>query len=395
LTGSPGLARGGVLRVLHGPLNVADQGPAVAEQQRLLGVRALAFEDSPHPFYPPCDVVARSRSPRKWERLWIHGHDFYELAKGFDVVHLHSSAFLPPIPVPLPRRVESAYLAAVRGGLRRLRAQGAVLAVTFHGDEVRPISEIRQQWLDADAVLSLPEYDERARSSRLRYSKAVARECDLVYVSTPDLLSWVPGAVLMPTVPSRPSASAGLSTWPRRQRGPGSALRVVHAPSNPVVKGSALIRAAVASLSESGVPLELEILEGRRVNEVVSALHHADVLVDQVNVGWYGVLAVEAQSMGVPTLARLSGRNIGLFEQAMGARMGPGAPWSFQDATGLSQLLREIAALAAAGDLGRVSADGLAFVRKFHDGASIARRILSDYEGVRRARFPCAAEANG
>ncbi len=168
---------------------------------------------------------------------------------------------------------------------------------------------------------------------------------------------------------------------------------MVHAPSNPVVKGSALIRAAVASLSESGVPLELEILEGRRVREVVSALHHADVLVDQVNVGWYGVLAVEAQSMGVPALARLSGRNIGLFEEAQGARMGPGAPLSFKDAAGLTQLLREIAALADNDDLGRVSDDALTFVRTFHDGASISRRILGDYEGARMARFPRAAEA--
>lgn len=384
----------GRLRVLHGPLNIADQGPALAEAQRRLGVSALSFESAAHPFYPPGDIVAQPRVQGRVARLWIHSVTFMRWARRSDVVHLHAAAFLPPVPFAQPKRVDDIYLGIVVAQLRWLRASGKVLAVSFHGDDVRPISEIRRAWFEADAALALPEYDESLRSSRLRYSAAIAAECDLLYVSTPDLLPFVPGAELLPTVPSRPFARAA---GPSRLRTPaGGPLRVVHAPSNPVVKGSDLIVDCIEDLRAAGLPVELRMLKGQPVAEVVAAVREADVLVDQVNLGWYGVLAVEAMSLGIPTLARLDPDYVALFESATGSGLGSGAPISFGSQAELGAVVESLARGELSGELGRLSRDSRSFVHRHHDVDVIAARLVEDYRRVQgRRALPARHEGHG
>ena len=80
---------------------------------------------------------------------------------------------------------------------------------------------------------------------------------------------------------------------------------VVHAPSDPRVKGTEQIVAAVSSLEADGVPLRFELLQGTSRTEVRSALGRSAIVVDQLNAGWYGGLAVEAMALGKPVVAAL------------------------------------------------------------------------------------------
>lgn len=80
-------------------------------------------------------------------------------------------------------------------------------------------------------------------------------------------------------------------------------VRVLHAPSRSVGKGTELIRAAVERIRKRGVGIELTVLTGRSNAEVLAAIDHADFVVDQLysDTPMAG-FAAEAAARGRPAL---------------------------------------------------------------------------------------------
>ena len=76
----------------------------------------------------------------------------------------------------------------------------------------------------------------------------------------------------------------------------------MHAPSHRGVKGTERVVEAVEQLRGEGIPLELELVEGRPHAEARKAYERADILVDQLLVGWYGAVAVELMALGRPVV---------------------------------------------------------------------------------------------
>lgn len=78
---------------------------------------------------------------------------------------------------------------------------------------------------------------------------------------------------------------------------------VLHAPNHRALKGTEHVLRAVEALRGEGLDVRLELIEGRPNAEVRSALARADVLVDQLLVG-YGLFAVEGMASGLPVVSR-------------------------------------------------------------------------------------------
>lgn len=76
----------------------------------------------------------------------------------------------------------------------------------------------------------------------------------------------------------------------------------IHAANHRRIKGTDDVVRAVKTLRDDGLPVRLEVLEGV-ANEVVRrAIGDSDIVIDQL-VGGYGMLAIEAMSMGRPVLS--------------------------------------------------------------------------------------------
>ncbi len=77
-------------------------------------------------------------------------------------------------------------------------------------------------------------------------------------------------------------------------------LRVVHAPSNPLVKGSRYVSQAVDKLKRDGFDIELKMLSGVSHEEVIKAIKESDLLIDQLHIGAPGVFTLEGWRYGKP-----------------------------------------------------------------------------------------------
>jgi len=97
------------------------------------------------------------------------------------------------------------------------------------------------------------------------------------------------------------SAPESSEQHPDPFRGPG--VRVLHAPSDPISKGSAIIRACIDELRSAGHVIDYVEISGRPHDEVLGALQACDFLIDQVYSDTpMAVLATEAAFFGKPTV---------------------------------------------------------------------------------------------
>lgn len=78
-------------------------------------------------------------------------------------------------------------------------------------------------------------------------------------------------------------------------------IRIAHAPTNRAIKSTDAFLAAMQNLQAKHYPIEVVLIEGRTHAECLRLKATADILVDQLQLG-YGCNAIEAWGMGIPVV---------------------------------------------------------------------------------------------
>ena len=190
---------------------------------------------------------------------------------------------------------------------------------------------------------------------------AYGMQADAQVIGSYDAVRWVPEAEVIPPgvdlariVPAPPSDRARPV--------------IVHAPSSRRRKGTEHVLAAV-----EGLDADLELVEGLHHHEAFERYKAADIVVDQLNAGWYGLFAIEAMALGKPVVTFLHDEAVRRTEQAFGLPV----PIVSATADTLREALRPLVADAARRrELGAASR---AYVERVHDVERVADRLLDLY----------------
>ena len=78
---------------------------------------------------------------------------------------------------------------------------------------------------------------------------------------------------------------------------------IIHAPTQPSFKGTAEIESTLARLKQDGFQFDYRRIEHMSHAEAMSYYHAADLVIDQILVGTYGMFAVEAMTLGKPVVS--------------------------------------------------------------------------------------------
>jgi hypothetical protein len=368
--------------VLHGPKNVGSQASSLAraenQARQLLGWggRSTSVDFFPRPAADRADVEIPLRAGADRGLIgkirYATGPLLYGLrhAGWFDVLHLYFGESL----FSFARRFPALEML----DLPAWRLAGKRLFMTFQGCDARlktesaraPVSACHAR--ECDYAPCNAALDGRRRGM----IEKVRRHCDRVFCLNPDLLSFVPGAEFLPYA----SVGSDLLEADSRAHGPAEGLpTVVHAPTNRSIKGTRHVVAASEALQRR-LPHRLVLVEGLSRSECLAALESADVLIDQVLVGWYGGLAVEAMALGVPVVCRIDEMQRSLIPAAMGAEL----PIVSGDPATLEQVLGEL--LTDPDRRWRLGQSGRRYVARWHHPVRIAARMLELYQDP-RARF--------
>ncbi|HEY6512503.1 MAG TPA: glycosyltransferase family 1 protein [Burkholderiaceae bacterium] len=384
------------MRVLHCPDGIGGQPQQLARSERVLGLDSRAITFLPHPFgYPTDEVMLPNRGSQlaleaaRWRLLW-------RAVRDFDMIHFNfGQTIMPPAPGSHPSHsapVRVAYnlycgLFHLRD-LPLLKWLGKGIAMTYQGDDARQGDFCREQFsiTHVNAVephYYTPETDARKRADIAR----VARHADCIYALNPDLLHVLPGRAQF-----LPYASVDLSDWQvmPAQHEPRRPLTVLHAPSHRGVKGTTHVLEAIERLRTEGVPVELLLIEKMSHSEARRAYERADLLVDQLLVGWYGGLAVELMALGKPVVCYLREGDLGRLPLDMRADL----PVIQATPETIYAVLKEWTTTRR-GDLARLGRCGRAYVERWHDPLKIAARLKADYECALANRSRTASRIAG
>jgi glycosyltransferase involved in cell wall biosynthesis len=190
---------------------------------------------------------------------------------------------------------------------------------------------------------------------------AWGRKADAQIVGSYDAIRWVPEAeVIPPGIDLRRIEPAP----PSDRRRPV----IVHAPSSRRRKGSdAVIEAC------GGLDADLELVEGLRHDEAFERYRSADIVVDQLNAGWYGIFAIEAMALGKPVVTFLHDEAVRRTEEAFATRV----PIVSATAETLRERLRPL--VDSADERRRVGAASRAYAERVHDLEHATDRLLALY----------------
>ena len=121
------------------------------------------------------------------------------------------------------------------------------------------------------------------------------------YVSTPDLLEFVPNAEWLPN----PVDIQGLEYSEPDVSGP---LKILHAPTNRDVKNTRAVVTAISALKDEGLDIQFTIAEDKKHSELIEIISGNDLVVDWLNpeYGIYGVFSIESMALGRTVICSLN-----------------------------------------------------------------------------------------
>ena len=309
------------MRVTHCPVNTAGIPWTNVQALRKRGIDARLVVFNRYALHPEADLDLE-RSGGLLAQQVTQWRAFARLAPKTDIFHFYFGLTLLPKSVQFPL----------------LRALGKRSVMHFLGSDIRGKTPAELAW---------------------------AKRAGARVVGSYDAARWVPDAEVIPP---------GIDVRAIEPAPPSDRERpvVLHAPSSRARKGTEHVVAACQELD-----VELEIVEGLDHREAFERYRRADVIVDQLNAGWYGIFAIEAMALGKPVVTFLHEEAVRRTNEAFGVEV----PIVNATKETLVDALRPL--VGSAEERRRVGRASRAYAEEVHDLERMTDRLLALYAGLR------------
>ena len=377
-----------MLRVLHCPTPTGGHSQLLARAERELGLHSTAVIWRQDAFAFPADEVLcpPTAHPLQRERmrfyspetcatrlrycpfqLWSDTHATICADAGADAFAISTLVVLG---------VWALCMAFGDAGSPLLKRAGKGIVVTYQGDDARQ-GDFCQTHFAISPMLDLePGYYTPASDARKRWRIAqFATYADRIYALNPDLLHVLPAQAEF-----LPYTNVDLRAWrPALTQEPqAKRLTLLHAPTHRGVKGTRYVLEAVQQLREHDqLDIELLLVEGLSHEEARRSYQRADLLIDQLLVGWYGGLAVECMALGKPVVCYIREEDLKFIPVQMRRDL----PIIQATPATLYTVLKTWLTVRR-DELRQAGHQGRMYVEQWHDPLQIAAKLQREYEAI-------------
>jgi glycosyltransferase involved in cell wall biosynthesis len=190
-----------------------------------------------------------------------------------------------------------------------------------------------------------------------------------IFVSTPNLCHCSDDFEYMPLILDPDMENLPMKDEKTRTFEPLTVVHAVGSPGHYAIKGSGHIMKAVETLQKEGLNVRFQLIENMTRQQATKIMREGDILVEQLNLGAYGNVALEGMAHGLPVISSL---------HSSVAHLVPGCPVINADSSNVVDRLRKLVTNPELRrDVGRRSYD---FVREFHSSKVVTSHLLNIYK---------------
>ena len=335
--------------IMHGLSEVAGQNAYSVLGLRAIGENAEGVIYCEHPFGYPydrnlhIDKTNKKKYPIYIMKLFLF---FITALHKYSVFHFHyGHSVLNCIELPLYHLFHKK------------------IYFEFHGSDLRDMEKFCR-------ISDMPFDQSEATSPRLhKRNKKICKYADGIIVHDDELIPYLPTECApVYVVPLRMNLSRFEPCYPDSDN---KIIRIVHAPSKRSIKGTQYVLDAYKTLEKEFDNIELILVEGKTQQEALEIYKNADIIVDQLFVGTYGVFAIESMALGKPVITYIS--------DEMKEKLPEELPIISADSKTIEKAL---AKLIRDGNLRRQKGiEGRQYVEDYHDNVKIACLLRDVYNG--------------
>ena len=269
------------MRVFLGIHEVCNITSTYAKAFRALGYETLTAVAKRNRYYPDSqyDVVLGERG-QFWQRLFRWIPLAWKAISTCDLFIFTYVALTPSL-IELPL----------------LKWLGKHVVIVFWGSDVRYIDAFEKQM---QSMGVLDEYEPFIRGVRTLGEESLRVKLNRVRMAEKyaDLILSQPGYAQLQTRPyMRANIPLDMSMFQYNVPGRKRPL-IVHAPSNPLIKGTDFIKRTMDELQSEGVEFDFQPVENMPNPELRKLLTSADIVVDELYADTVGVLSTEGMATG-------------------------------------------------------------------------------------------------
>ncbi|BBD62236.1 hypothetical protein NIES2109_50750 [Nostoc sp. HK-01] len=296
------------MKVLHLPTSVGGNSWGLAQGEKALGLDSKVLISQQNWLEYPADINLNIQKIKlKAGRFLKLALAFRQIRNQYDIFHFNFGSSLIHFP---------------NSGLNQFELpfypEKAKLFVTYNGCDIRQKYPTMQRTQIA-ACHNPNCYQGQCNSGKLdNYRREGLKKIEPyvkhIWALNPDLLYFLPSdkSSFLPYSLS----FAGIELFPPKLN--NKKLRIVHAPTNREAKGSADILAALERLQQTHAEyIEVCLVENIPHAQAIKIYQQADLIIDQILIGWYGGFAVEAMQMGKPVIARIAKEDLHFLPKKM------------------------------------------------------------------------------
>lgn len=364
------------IKILHCPDNVAGNPQMLASAERKLGQESylVCFYESRYKYHSDEILFGSNKIKNEFMRWGL----FFRALFFYDVIHYNYGSTIFPQVMVSSYRYSNNFIINLMFSLyvklfeffdvKVFKFFQKKIYVTFQGDDARQ-GDFCNIFFNNDYVNEAGYYStESDYLKRQRISK-FDKYANSIFALNPDLMHVLPSRTRF-----MPYAHIDIEKWTKISKSSNGVLHIVHAPSHRGVKGTRFINEAIDRLITEGYSFTYTQVENTPHVEARKIYETADVLIDQLLIGWYGGLAVELMALGKIVLCYLREEDLCYIPRDMRADL----PIINVNVSSLYDRLKIVLEMSHE-DLREVGDYSRQYVEKWHNPKKIAEQLIEIY----------------
>ncbi len=347
------------LKILHCPTPTGGNSYGMAQGERGIGLDSTVMYYNKTWLDYPCDLNLQLNRSNQLSKYYKAISFFIKALCTYDVFHFnfgisllsHPHRGLFGIDLPIYRWIGKKVIVTYNGCDARLQQDcGACQKADIRNKE------------EGACRIGLNDIEKQKRIRKFR------KYADHIFALNPDLLRYLPKAEFLPYTISDFS-----KLCPNKRRCTNK-FKIVHAPTSQQVKGTFYIQKAVDRICSEYKDVEFSLIQNVPNAKARLLLQQADVIIDQLLIGWYGGLAVEAMALEIPVICYIHEEDLNFIPPKMRDEL----PIIKASPNNIYKVLKET--IEDRENLSLTGERSRAYVEKWHDPVKIAKRMKEVYE---------------